>query len=91
MDKKISVIIPVYNVEKYLARCIESILKNTYKNIEIILVNDGSKDTSQNIINNYKKKYGDIIKSKEQENKGPAEARNVGIEMANRRIFNVYR
>ena len=41
MDKKISVIIPVYNVEKYLARCIESILKNTYKNIEIILVNDG--------------------------------------------------
>ena len=69
MDKKISVIIPVYNVEKYLARCIESILKNTYKNIEIILVNDGSKDTSQNIINNYKKKYGDIIKSKEKENK----------------------
>ena len=47
MDKKISVIIPVYNVEKYLARCLNSIIKNTYKNIEIILVNDGSKDKKQ--------------------------------------------
>lgn len=82
MDKKISVIIPVYNVEKYLARCLNSIIKNTYKNIEIILVNDGSKDKSQEIIDKYKNKYGNIIKAKEQENKGPAEARNVGIEMA---------
>lgn len=82
MDKKVSIIIPVYNVEKYLSRCIESIIKNTYKNIEIILVNDGSKDKSQEIINDYKEKYGDIIKAKKQENKGPAEARNVGIEMA---------
>lgn len=82
MYKKISVIIPVYNVEKYLARCLNSIIKNTYKNIEIILVNDGSKDKSQEIIDKYKNKYGNIIKAKEQENKGPAEARNVGIEMA---------
>ena len=82
MDKKISVIIPVYNVEKYLARCLNSIIKNTYKNIEIILVNDGSKDKSQEIIDKYKNKYGNIIKAREQENKGPAEARNVGIEMA---------
>lgn len=82
MEKKISIIIPVYNVEKYLARCLESILNNTYKNIEIIMVNDGSKDNSKQIVEEYEKKYPEIIKTKEQENKGPAEARNVAMEMA---------
>lgn len=82
MEKKVSIIIPVYNVEKYLDRCLKSILSNTYKNIEIILVNDGSKDNSQNIINEYVKKYSDFIIAKEQENKGPAEARNLGLQIA---------
>ena len=46
MDEKISVIVPVYNVEQYLERCIDSIINQTYKNLEIILVNDGSTDNS---------------------------------------------
>lgn len=82
MDKKVSIIIPVYNVEKYLERCLESILNNTYKNIEIILVNDGSTDNSQNIINEYVKKYPNLVIGKVQENQGPAEARNVAMDMA---------
>lgn len=82
MDKKISIIIPVYNVEKYISRCLDSILNNSYKNIEIILVNDGSKDNSQNVINEYKSKYPNIINSVEQENKGPAEARNNALNIA---------
>lgn len=54
--KKISVIIPVYNAEKYLTKCLNSIVNQTYTNLEIILVNDGSKDSSLNICYEYKKK-----------------------------------
>lgn len=90
MEKKISIIIPVYNVEKYLSRCLDSILKNTYKNIEIILINDGSKDNSQSIIDEYQEKNKEIIIAKEQENKGPAEARNVALQIAKRRLCHVY-
>ena len=82
LNKKVSIIIPVYNVEKYISRCLDSILNNTYKNIEIILVNDGSKDNSQKIIDEYKEKYADIIIAVEQENKGPAEARNLAMDIA---------
>ena len=82
LNKKVSIIIPVYNVEKYISRCLDSILNNTYKDIEIILVNDGSKDNSQKIIDEYKEKYADIIISVEQENKGPAEARNLAMDIA---------
>ena len=53
--KKISVIVPVYNVERYLKRCIESIINQTYKDLEIILVDDGSTDSSGNICDEYKK------------------------------------
>ena len=53
--KKISVIVPVYNVERYLKRCIESIINQTYKDLEIILVDDGSTDSSGNICENIKK------------------------------------
>ena len=55
MDFLISVIVPVYNAEMYLCECIESIIKQTYKKIEIILVDDGSTDTSLSICKNYKK------------------------------------
>lgn len=82
MDKKVSIIIPVYNVEKYLERCIDSILNNTYNNFEIILINDGSKDNSQEILERYYDKYPDKIIIKQQENQGPAQARNVGLEIA---------
>ena len=55
MNKKISVIVPIYNVEKYLEKCIESIINQTYKNLEIILVNDGSTDNCGDICDKYSK------------------------------------
>ena len=56
MNKLISVIVPIYNVEKYLTKCIESIINQTYKNLEIILVDDGSPDKSPIICDEYAKK-----------------------------------
>ena len=53
INKKVSIIIPIYNIEKYLSQCIESIINQTYKNLEIILVNDGSKDSSEFICKEY--------------------------------------
>ena len=53
---KVSVIVPVYNVEKYLAKCLDSLVNQTLKSIEIIIVNDGSPDNSEKIINEYLKK-----------------------------------
>ena len=80
MDK-ISVIIPVYNVEKYLSRCLESVINQTYENLEIILINDGSKDRSGLICDYYVKK-DNRIKVFHQENQGLSAARNKGIEVA---------
>lgn len=77
--KKISIIIPVYNVEKYLAKCLESLVKQDLKKCEIILVNDGSSDNSQIIIDNYKKRYPKYIKNYIKENGGQGSARNLGI------------
>ncbi len=76
----VSVIVPIYNVEKYLKRCIDSILNQTYKNIEIILVNDGSKDGSLNICNEYLSKDS-RIKLINQKNKGPSGAKNSGLNL----------
>lgn len=80
-DKKISVIVPVYNVEKYVADCIESVLKQTYHNFELILVNDGSSDHSADIINKFVITDDRIILL-EQVNKGVAAARNNGMAHA---------
>lgn len=79
--KKISVIIPVYNVEKYLEKCIDSVLAQTYKNIEIILVNDGSTDKSGAICDTYKSKKDNIIVI-HQTNSGVSVARNNGLKKA---------
>lgn len=79
--KKISVIVPVYNVEKYLNKCLTSLVNQTYKNFEIIIINDGSTDNSLAICNKYSKKY-DNIKVYDHKNAGVAHARNVGIEKA---------
>lgn len=78
---KISVIIPVFNAEKYLKRSIESVINQSYQNWELILVDDGSKDHSWEIINEYSKK-DNRIKGVYQENKGPGLARNLGISEA---------
>lgn len=81
MEEKISVIVPVYNVEQYLERCVESIINQTYKNLEIILVNDGSTDNSGKLCDELAKK-DDRIKVIHKENGGLSDARNTGIEVA---------
>ena len=83
---KISVIIPVYNVEKYLRICLESILNQNFKGYEIILINDGSTDNSLNICREYEKKYSNIIVINE-ENSGPSAARN---RICKREIYKFY-
>ncbi len=75
---KISVIVPVYNVEKYLKRCLDSLVNQTLKEIEIIVVNDGSPDESEKIILEYLEKYRNI-KYYKKENAGLSVARNYGI------------
>ncbi len=81
MKEKVSIIIPVYNTEKYLKKCIESLIKQTYSNIEIILINDGSTDNSRNICIELKNKDKRII-FLEQKNKGVSAARNFGLKNA---------
>ena len=78
---KISVIVPIYNVEKYLRKCLDSLVNQTFKDFEVILVNDGSTDSSQDIIDEYKSKYP-FIKAIKKENGGMSSARNVGLEYA---------
>jgi len=80
--KKISIIVPVYNVEKYLKKCLDSLVNQTLSDIEIIVVNDGSPDKSQVIIDEYQKKYPTMIKSFKKKNGGLSDARNYGIEKA---------
>lgn len=79
MYKKISIVVPVYNVEKYLSECIESILNQTFKDFELILVDDGSKDSSGYICDDYARKDSriNVIHKK---NGGLSDARNVGIK-----------
>lgn len=79
--KKISIIVPVYNVEKYLNECIESLLEQSYTNSEIILINDGSNDKSGFICDEYSKKYSNI-KVIHKKNEGLGFARNTGIDNA---------
>lgn len=77
----ISVIVPVYNIEQYLIRCVDSILNQSYTNLELILVNDGSTDNSPSICNSYSEK-DDRVKTFHQKNKGVSAARNKGIREA---------
>ena len=81
MKKLISVIIPVYNVEKYIDQCIDSLTNQTYKDLEIILIDDGSKDNSGKICDEYAKKDSRISVIHKQ-NEGVSAARNTGLELA---------
>ena len=78
---KVSVIVPVYNVEKYITDCLESLVNQTLDDLEIIIVNDGSNDGSDRIIKKYEKRY-DNIKYVKKENGGLSDARNYGMNYA---------
>ncbi len=78
---KLSVIVPVYNVEKYLDKCLNSLANQTFKEMEVIIVNDGSLDNSEEIIDKYVKKY-DNFTSYKKKNGGLSSARNYGIKYA---------
>lgn len=78
---KLSIIVPVYNVEKYLRRCMDSLVSQTISDMEILVINDGSPDNSQKIIEEYEKKYS-FVKGFVKENGGLSDARNYGIEIA---------
>ncbi len=83
MNPKVSVIVPIYNVEKYLPMCIESLVNQTLQDMEIILVNDCSPDNSLAIINDYKKKYPEkIVVINSDINRCQGGARNLGIQKA---------
>lgn len=80
--RKVSIIVPVWNVEKYIGKCLDSLVNQTLKDIEIIVVNDGTPDNSQKIIDDYVKKYPKKVKSYTKENGGQGSARNYGLKKA---------
>ena len=79
MEDLLSVIVPVYNAEKYITHCIQSLLKQTYRNFELILVNDGSEDSSLELCRTFEKR-DNRIKVYDRENGGASAARNTGLE-----------
>lgn len=81
MEPLLSIIIPAFNIEKYISRCLDSLINQSYKNIEIIAVNDGSTDGTGDIINSYVKKDS-RVKVINKENEGVSIARNTGIHLA---------
>ena len=87
--KKISIIIPMHNSSKHIEECIESVINQTYKNIEIIVVDDASKDNCLELVRSIKDNRIKIIELKE--NVGAGIARNKGIEAANRRLYLLFR
>ena len=82
MKDRVSIVIPIYNSEIYLKRCLDSVINSTYKNIELILLDDGSTDKSLTICNNYQEKYKKIIRVYSHKNMGVAKTRNKGIKLA---------
>lgn len=82
MTAKISVIVPVYNVEKYIRRCLDSLVNQSFKEMEIILVDDCSTDQSLEICKEYQQTYENVIVVQHEKNKGISATRNTGIRMA---------
>ena len=89
-NRKVSIIVPIYNSEKLLNVAIDSVLRQTLEDIEIILVDDGSKDNSPKICDDYAKKDNRVVVI-HKENAGQAQARNDGLKVAKRKIYNVFR
>lgn len=87
MNPKVSVIVPVYNVENYLDKCLDSLINQTLKDIEIIVINDGSTDKSKEIIDKYRKNYPEMIKTFDKPNGGIADVRNFGLNCVNSHYF----
>ena len=79
--EKISIIIPAYNTEKFISRCVNCFIEQTYSNIEIILVDDGSTDETAKLCDQFQNKDSRIVVI-HKENGGPSDARNVGIDNA---------
>lgn len=80
VPSRISIIVPVYNVENYLAKCLGSLVNQTHQNVEILVINDGSRDNSGEIIKSFEDKYPDKIKAFSKDNGGLSDARNFGID-----------
>lgn len=78
----VSIIIPVYNTEKYLKKCLDSVVYQTYQNLEIIIINDASTDNSKEIIKAYAQNFNKIKVINKKENEGLSEARNLGMTLA---------
>ena len=87
-SKKISIIVPVYNVEKYLPKCLDSLINQTYKNLEIICVNDETPDGSLQILEDYARK-DNRIKIVSQKNQGLSGARNTGAKYVTGEVLRV--
>lgn len=81
-ELNLSIIVPVYNTEKYLEKCLNSLLKNIPQKAEVIVVNDGSPDNSESIIKKFEEKYPDIVKYFKKQNGGLSDAKNFGISKA---------
>mgnify|MGYP005781662729 CR=1 FL=1 len=79
---KVSVIVPVYNVEQYLEKCLDSLVRQTLNEIEIIVVDDGSQDNSRKIAEAFREKYPNKVYFFYKENEGLGEARNFGLDYA---------
>ncbi|PKF76222.1 glycosyltransferase [Chryseobacterium sp. PMSZPI] len=82
IPSKVSIIVPVYNVENYLAKCLDSLVNQSLQNIEILVINDGSKDGSEEIIKDYAQKHPEKVRAFTKDNGGLSDARNFGIDKA---------
>lgn len=87
--KKVTIIIPMHNSSKHIVECLESVINQTYKNLEIIVIDDASTDNSLELVKNIKDNRIKTIELKE--NVGAGIARNKGIEAANRRLYLFFR
>ena len=84
---KVSIIVPVYNAEKYLSKCLDSLVNQTLKDIEIIVINDGSSDKSQYIIDEFQKKYSNLIRSYIKENRWSRHSKKLWNGLCKRKIY----